>query len=107
MQDVLNHQASRMFDDVTRERMSVLHNQNPNIEFELLHKFGSDGSTHYETYEWQKRNDAIDTSSLYASYLTPVQLIAKTEFDREILFTNPMVNSPYGICPLRQSLLHN
>ena len=52
------------------------------------------------TYQF-KDGSAKKSDTLLSSYLTPVQLLAKGETFKEILWQNLMVNSPYGIVPLR------
>ena len=46
-------------------------------------------------YNW--KNHVEDQKSFIASQLIPVQLKA----GEEILWTNNMLNSPFGACPLR------
>ena len=43
MESVLHHQCSRMFDDVLTDEIARLHNENPDNEFVMHHKFGADG----------------------------------------------------------------
>ena len=98
MQSVLNHQVSRLLDLEWFERLKVIKERDPSTKFIFDVNYGADGSSGYSQFQHM---NAPDQNSLFTSYLSMVQLTAKTSTSQDILYQNQFVRSPLGVVPLR------
>ena len=99
MKDALYHQISKiLLEEDLVNRMKNLLEKNPSLKFELIYKYGADGSSSYAHY----RNAKNDTK-IFASNLVPIFIIATDEVtgESENLWANYFANSAYGVVPLR------
>ena len=99
MKDALYHQISKiLLEEDLVNRMKEMLRKNPNLKFELVFKWGADGSSSYAHY----RNAKNDTK-IFASNLVPIFIIATDQVtgESENLWANYFANSAYGVVPLR------
>ena len=101
MQDVLDHQLMKIKDRDIIDQMKKLQRKYPEVRFELVFKFGSDGSSSYSELQTKDQN----CSNLFASNLVPLFIEAKDPKSGKCLnlWANKFANSFYGVCPLRWS----
>ena len=101
MQDVLDHQLMKIKDQSIIDQLKKLQEKYPDVRFELVFKFGSDGSSSYSEHQNKDQN----CSNLFASNLVPLFIEAKDPKSGKCLnvWANKFANSASGVCPLRWS----
>ena len=70
-------------------------------------KFGFDSATLFKGSNFSDPTRHRGSNSLITTSTIPVQLVAEKDMGSyimsQVVWQNPMVNSPYGICVLRQA----
>ena len=98
IQDVLNHQISRLLDQEMVDRLVDLKTSEPEMEVILYYKYGADGNSGNSQYS---HAGSCDQNSMFLSSLVILQLVAQCPDWTFVIYRNRLANSPFSICPLR------
>ena len=103
MQDVLDHQLKKiiMKDQGIINWMKKLKKKYKNVRFELVFKFGADGSSAYSQLQTKDQNG----SNIFTSCLVPLFIEARDPKTGKCVnvWANQFANSAFGVVPLRWS----
>ena len=105
LQDVLNfdlHGLMEAFPDIV-DQIKYLMDRPEKFDFTLDIKFGQDGLGGLVDYQYDPKSKSykIKQTNIMCTVSSFLQLRANSKDQELILYRNAMLNSPYGIIPVR------
>ena len=105
MKNAMHHQVKKILKDPELVKwMKKLKKKYPNIRFEMVYKWGADGSSAHSHYKFAKKQD----SNIFASNCVPIFIEAIDSDSGETVnvWCNSFANSAFGVVPLRWAFEH-
>lgn len=95
LQDILNHTTKRIVSII-----EILDN-NECKDFEMLYKWGCDGSSNHSQYKQSFQTTDISDTSMFTVSLVPLQLQCMNNNEKIVLWSNPRYSSTRFCRPLK------